>query len=127
MRAFDNWISIEMHRLRALWRFFDQQQLSCMAYLEGSWNEPDEALDTKAVEGAHRSLNLAHEAKQLVDDRVLQLDSDPSAEVEPFLRRLYGNEDFRAAVASCKLDGRPSRRCHGGPAFRPSEISSTSR
>jgi hypothetical protein len=100
VRAFDNWLSIEMHRLGALWRWFDQQERACLASLEGRWNEPDQSLDPKAVEDTHRALNFIHEAKQRVEDRMQQLDRDPSAEFEPFLRRLYGSEDFRAAVAA---------------------------
>jgi DNA primase len=97
-RAFDFWLSAEMRRLSALWRFFNQQQAACMAYLQGRWNGPDQSLDAEAVAGTHRSLNLIHEAKQQVDDRLLQLDTDPSPEIEPFLRRLYGQEDFRQMV-----------------------------
>ena len=100
VRAFDNWIGIEMHRLTAIWRFLDQHEAACLAYLEGRWNEPDEQVNPKPVEGVHRSLNFIHEAKQLIEERMLELDADPSAEVEPFLRRLYGSEDFRAAVAA---------------------------
>ncbi len=99
VRGFENWLSIEGHRLGAVWRFLDQQQSACMAYLEGRWNESDESLDPKTVEDTHRCLNFIHEAKQRAEERLLQLDKDSSAEIEPFLRRLYGNEDFRAAVA----------------------------
>lgn len=45
-------------------------------------------------------MSYAHEAKQDVEARMLELDTDPSAEVEPFLRRLYGSDDFRKAVTA---------------------------
>ena len=100
VRAFDSWLSLEMHRLNALWRFVDQHEAACLACIEGRWNEPDEHLNTKAVDGLHRSLSYGHEAKQNVEARMLELDTDPSAEVEPFLRRLYGSNDFRKAVTA---------------------------
>jgi hypothetical protein len=100
VRAFDNFLSSEMHRLAARLRFLDQQEAACMAYLEGCWSATDESLDRKAIEDVHRTLNLIHETKYLIEERMLALDTDPTSEIEPFLRRLYGNEDFRLAVTA---------------------------
>lgn len=94
-RAFDRWLSVEMRRLSELWRWLDQQREASMAFLEGCWNE---GVDQKPIQDAHRALTTIHEAQQLVDDRLGQLDRDSSAEIECFLRRLYGQEDFRAMV-----------------------------
>lgn len=94
-RAFDRWLSLEMRRLVELWLWFDQQREVSIAYLDGCWNEE---LDQQRVQDVHRALTTIHEAQELVDERLAQLNRDPSAEIERFLRRLYGQEDFRGMV-----------------------------
>jgi len=100
VRAFDRFRSSEVARLLAFYRFLEQPEAACMALLEGLWNAPDEALDAEAVQGVHKSLNWIHEAKALIDEQIERLETDPSFIIEPFLRNLYGNADFRAEVQS---------------------------
>ena len=47
VRAFDSWLSLEMHRLNALWRFVDQHEAACLACIEADGTSPMSTLIPK--------------------------------------------------------------------------------
>ena len=96
-RAFDRWLWLEQRRILGFWQFLEQQQDAAVFFLQCLGAEtPDE----KTVRCVQDTLTSIQQAKQLIDERLTQLDGDPSSEIEPFLRRLYGQEDFRLKVTA---------------------------
>ena len=74
----------------------DDQQTANLAFLEEFFNSDD--IDQVKVEAVHAAITAAHEGKALIDQQLAKLHADPSFMIEPFLRGLYGDRDFRVEV-----------------------------
>ena len=95
-RSFDRWVALKKARLFADWQFLDDQQTANLAFLEEFFNSDD--IDRSKVDAVHAAITAAHEGMALIDEQLVRLHADPSFMIEPFLRGLYGDRDFRAEV-----------------------------
>ncbi len=74
----------------------DDDLRSCQVFIEQFWD--DDSWDQGKIEAVHQRMTSIHEAQQLIDEQITQLELYPVSMVEPFLRSLYANEDFRAQI-----------------------------
>ena len=96
VRSFDRWLNLKTVRLSADWDFLDDQLSANLAFLEEFFNSDD--IDRTKVDAVHAAITAAHEGQALIDEQLERLHADPSFMIEPFLRGLYGDRDFRAEV-----------------------------
>ena len=96
VRSFDRWLALKKARLFADWEFLNDQLLANLAFLEEFFNSDD--VDRSKVDAVHMAITAAHEGMALIDEQLVRLHTDPSFAIEPFLRGLYGDRDFRAEV-----------------------------
>ena len=94
--SFDRWLALKKARLFADWQFLGDQQTANLAFLEEFFNSDD--IDRAKVDAVHAAITSAHVGMALIDEQLVNLHADPSFAIEPFLRGLYGDHDFRAEV-----------------------------
>lgn len=92
--AFERWMYLRkqklIHRLDAI----GQTEGMVMAFMEVFWNQESYLIPQKAIDGCHRKLNMAHEARELVSDCLLKMDAEPESFLSSFMDEFYGDREL---------------------------------
>ena len=92
-KTFDYWLYLKKQRLLHRWATLGDELQAAQVFIQEFWF--DENPDQVKVDAIHRRMNLLHEARAVIEAELDRLDLDPSAFVEPFLRKFYSDETVR--------------------------------